>query len=45
MSAYLKALGLYVYLATIKKSYIGNDKHIETNAQALETLRHTLSKS
>ena len=29
MSAYLKALGLRVYLATIKKSYIGNDKYLE----------------
>ena len=32
MSAYLKTLGLYVYLATTKKSYVGNDKHIEANA-------------
>ena len=44
MSAYLKFLGLHVYLATTKKSYLGNDKHIETNAQALVALRHTLSK-
>ena len=41
---YLKALGLHVYLATTKKSYLGNDKHIESNAQALVALRHTLSK-
>ena len=27
MSAYLKALGLHVYLATTKKSYVSNDKH------------------
>ena len=33
MSAYLKALGLHVYLVTTKKSYLGNDKHIEANAQ------------
>jgi len=26
MSAYLKALGLHVYLATTKKSYFSNDK-------------------
>ena len=32
MSAYLKALELHVYLATTKKSYLGNDKHIEANA-------------
>jgi len=32
MSAYLKSLGLHVYLATIKKTYLGNDKHIEANA-------------
>jgi len=44
MSTYLKALRLYVYLATIKKSYLDNDKYIEANTQALETLRHTLSK-
>ena len=44
MSAYLKALGLHVYLATIKKSCVGNDKDLGANAQALEALRHTLSK-
>ena len=37
MSMYLKTLGLHVYLATTKKSYLGN-------AQALVALRHTLSK-
>ena len=44
MSAYLKALGLHVYLTTTKKSYLGNNKHIEANAQALEAIRQTLSK-
>ena len=44
MSAYLKALGLHVFLATTKKSYLGNDKHIEANALALEALKYTLSK-
>ena len=44
MSAYLKALGLHVFLAATKKSYLGNSKHIEANAQALEALRCTLSK-
>ena len=43
MSVYLKALGLYVYLVTTKKSYLGNDKYIEANAQALMALRHTFS--
>ena len=43
MSAYLKALGLNVYLTTTKKSYVDNDKHLEANTQAMEALRHTLS--
>ena len=45
MSIYLKALGLYVYVATTKKSYLGNNKYIEANVQALEALRQTLSKN
>ena len=44
MSAYLKAVGLHVYLATTKKSYVDNGKHLEANTQALEALRYTLSK-
>jgi len=44
MSAYLKALGLHVFHATTKKSYLDNDKHIEANAQAFYALKHTLSK-
>jgi len=40
---YLKTLGMHVYLATTKKSYLSNNKHIEANA-ALEVLRCTLSK-
>ena len=44
MSAYLKALGLHVYLATTKKNYFGKDKYIEANAQALIALRQSLSK-
>jgi len=32
MSAYLKALGLHVYLVTTKKTYFGNAKYIEANA-------------
>ena len=41
---YLKTLSLHVFLAAIKKSYLGNNKHIEANAQALEALRSTLNK-
>jgi len=44
MSMYLKTLGMHVYLATTKKSYLSNNKHIEANAQAVEALRCTLSK-
>ena len=43
-SAYLKALGLHVYLATSKKAYVGNDNDTEANAQVTEALKHTLSK-
>ena len=32
MSAYFKALGLHVYLAATKKSYLDNSKHIVANA-------------
>ena len=41
---YLKTLGMHVDLAATKKSYLGNSKHIEANAQALMALRSTLSK-
>ena len=44
MSMYLKILGMHVYLATIKESYLGNSQHIDANAQALEALRCTLNK-
>ena len=44
MSAYLKALGLHVYLITIKKSYVGNDKYLEANAQVIHAHKHTLSE-
>ena len=44
MSSYLKALGLHVYFATTKESYVGNDKHIEANGQALFALRQSLSE-
>jgi len=44
MSAYLKTLGLHVYIATTKKTYFDNDKYIEANAQTLYALKHSLSK-
>ena len=44
MNAYLKALGLHIYLTTTKKSYVDNGKHLKANIQALKALRHTLSK-
>ena len=44
MSMYLKNLGMHVYLATTKKSYLGSNKYIEANAQVLEALRQVLSK-
>ena len=36
MCAHLKILGLHVYLAATKESYLGNSKHKKANAQALE---------
>jgi len=45
ISAYLKALGLHVYLTTTKSSYINNGKYIEGNAQALIALKKSLSKN
>ena len=45
MSMYLKTLGLHVFLAATKKSYLGNNKHIEANAQALEALEARLTKN
>jgi len=44
MSVHLQTLGLLVYFVTIKKSYLGNGKHIEANSQALVALRNTLRK-
>ena len=38
MSAYLKALGLHVYIATTKKSYFNNYKYIEANVQVINAL-------
>ena len=44
MSMYLKTLGFHVFLASTKKSYLDNSKHIEAKAQVLMALRNTLSK-
>ena len=44
MSVHLKTIGFHVYLAATKKSYLGNRKQIEANAQALVALRNALSK-
>jgi len=43
MSMFLKALGIHVYLATIKDSYINDSKYIEANAKALHVLKSTLN--
>ena len=44
MSMYVKTLGLHVFLASTKKSYLDNSKHIKANVQALEALKSTLRK-
>ena len=41
---YLKTLGLHVFLAATKKSYLGNSKHIQANALVLMALRNILNK-
>jgi len=38
LSFYLKALGLYVYLATTKWSYIDNSKYLEANPEVLKKI-------
>ena len=43
MSMYLKALGIHVYLATIKDSYYLNGKYLEANAKAIHALKSTLN--
>jgi len=43
MSMYLKALGIHVYLATIKDSYFINSKHLEANTKAIHALKLTLN--
>ena len=43
MSMYLKALGIHIYLATIKDSYFVSGKHLEANAKIIHALRSTLN--
>ena len=43
MSLYLKALGIHVYLVTIKDSYFVNGKHLEANEKAIHALKSTLN--
>jgi len=43
MSMYLKALGIHVYLANIKESYIVNGKYCEANAKAIHALKSILN--
>ena len=43
MSMYLKALGIHVYLATIKNSYFVNGKYLEANVKAIHALKTTLT--
>ena len=43
MSLYLKALGIHVYLATIKDSYFSNRKYLEANSKAIHALKSTLN--
>ena len=43
MSLYLKGLGIHVYLATIKDSYVNDSKNIEANAKALHALKSALN--
>ena len=43
MSMYLKALGIHIYLATIKDSYCLNGKHLEANTKAIYALKSILN--
>ena len=40
---YLKALGIHVYLATIKESYFVNDKYFKANIKAIHALKSILN--
>ena len=43
MSMYLKALGIHVYLTTIKDLYLVSGKYLEANAKAIHVLKYTLN--
>jgi len=43
MFIYLKALGIHVYLTTIKNSHFLNGKHLAANAKAIHALKITLN--
>ena len=43
MSMYLKALGIHVYIATIKDSYFSNSKYLEANTKVIHALKSTLN--
>ena len=43
MSLYLKGLGIHVYLAATKDSYVNNSKYIEANSKATHALKSTLN--
>ena len=43
MSLYLKGLGIHVYLATTKDSYVRNSKYVEANSKAIHAFKSTLS--
>ena len=40
---YLKALGIYVYFATIKDSYFINDKYLQANTKSIHAIKSTLN--
>ena len=43
MFLYLKGLGIHVYLAPTKDSYVSNSKYIEANSKAIHALKSTLN--
>ena len=43
ISMYLKALGIHVYLATIKNSYFVNGKYLEANVKSIHALKSVLN--
>ena len=43
VSMYLKALGILVYLDTIKNSYFINGKYLEANSKAIHDIKNILN--